>query len=698
MAGNQDFLSTPNRSQAWRWTDGIGVLLILLSVDFFPNLPDASLDSSWMNGLTAALSHGAVPGRDLLFTYGPLAGMLTAYAGPGFGLGLVLALAIALNFAVLLRDVAGPRFLLAAALVLLLSPTNEALFYLYLGVIPLAVARSTAADGAGTGRLALLAAAALAPALTLAKLSFLPLSAVLLLLSCVHQAARGNWRVAVIGVVLFCLSLGLLWLAGGQALADLPAYLLDGEIIKGYTGAMEWDLGVAFAGINLQLVETVLLYLVAASLLATLVRAARGTSERLYLLLALAAVLAVVAKAAVVRHGGVHSIFPWVLMCVLALAVPGAARIPRMAKLVGLVAFVLTVATAPIYNGDGRSISRIVFAARDHAVAQGLDWQALKRSPAYWRSYVLSAPGAFLASLPSPLAGLAERGDNLARLMEAAASGGASLHVAEARARQTILAACPIRPVSGSVDIYPTDINCVLVHDMAWKPRPVFQSYSAYTPGLLALNRAHVAGADAPDHLFVDIKPIDERLPALEEGHAWTCLAQRYRPAGDLQGAFLPLARAGNACIEPRETGSRTARLGETVALSCDRPQVLVAFDFQQTAVGRLASLFYKTRRLMIDVRTCDGELHSFRFVPGMASLPLPLSPLVENAGELRQSLFDGDSPRGRRIESFVIREGASESPVPGWSAVYGVRWYDAGGAAAAADATPSAPAPTLAP
>ncbi|WP_431101836.1 hypothetical protein [Roseateles noduli] len=671
------------------------MLLILLSVDFFPNLPDASLDSSWMNGLTTALAQGAVPGRDLLFTYGPLAGMLTAYAGPGFGLGLALALAIAFNFAVLLRSAAGRRFLPAAVLVCLLSPSNESLFYLFLGVIPLAAARS-GTDGEGRG--ALLTAAVLAPALTLAKLSFLPLSAVLLLLTCAFEAMRGRWRVAVAGAALFCASLAVLWLLGGRALGDLPGYLLDGEIIKGYTSAMEWDLGVAFAGVNLQMLETVLLYLTSAALLVAIIRSARGVSARTYLLLAMAAVLTVVIKAAVVRHGGVHSVFPWILLCVLALAaVPGPARLPRLARLICGCALALTVVSAPIYNGDGTSISRIVFAARDHAVAQGLDWQSLKRSPGYWRSYVFSAPGTFLASLPSPLAGLAERSDNAVRLARAVASGGDSFRDAAARSRQAILAACPIARVDGSVDIYPTDINCLLVHDMAWKPRPVFQSYSAYTPRLLTLNRAHVAGSGAPDHLFVDVRPIDERLPVLEEGHGWTCLAQRYRPAGPLQGTFLPLVRAGGDCSVPGVAETRPARLGEAVVLSCDRPQVTASFDFQPTVTGRLASMFYKTRRLVIDVRTCDGESRSFRFVPGMAALPLPLSPLVENADELRHALFDGDSPRGRRIESFVIRDGVSESPIPGWSAAYTVHLHDAGTAAVPRALQPAA-APISAP
>ncbi|MFG6456937.1 hypothetical protein [Roseateles sp. BYS96W] len=696
MGQHHDYASMPATTGRWCLADWIGLTLILLSVDFFPNLPDASLDSSWMSGLTAALAQGAVPGRDLLFTYGPLAGMLTAYAGPGFLPGLAMALAIAATFAVLLRIGTGRRFVGVAALVFLLSPSNEALFYLFLGAIPLAAARIGADPRASPTPL--IAAAVLAPALTLAKLSFLPLSAVLLVLSGAHYLARRRPRAAIVGALLFAASLVAMWLISGQSLGDLPAYLLDGEIIKGYTSAMEWDIGVGVAGVNLQLIETVLLYVTAALVLGVLVPRAPGRATQAYLMLSLAAVLAVVIKAAVVRHGGVHSIFPWVLLCVLPLSVPAAPRLPGLARFGFAAALLMTLALAPIYSGDGRGIPNMIAAARDHAQSRGLDWQTVKRSPGYWGTYITAATGQFLGSLPSPLSGLAERVQNGIGLTLAVLSGGDSTREAVAQVHREILAACPLTRVTGNVDIYPTDINCVLVHGMTWSPRPVFQSYSAYTPGLQTLNRAHIAGEWAPDHLFIDVKALDGRLPVLEEGNAWTCLARRYRPSGAMQGDFLPLTRTNDDCGDTRETGSQAARLGEPVTLSCDRPQALASFDFRPTATGRLASLFYKTRRLNIDVRTCGGETRSYRFVPGMAALPLPLSPLVENARELRQSLYDGGLPPGRRIAQFVISEGLSESPIRGWAADYTVRWHEARDPGATSSTTPppaaSAPSP----
>ena len=36
-----------------------------------------------------------------------------------------------------------------------------------------------------------------------------------------------------------------------------------------------------------------------------------------------------------------------------------------------------------------------------------------------------------------------------------------------------------------------------------WSPRPVFQSYSAYTPALDQLNASHLASRESADHILM---------------------------------------------------------------------------------------------------------------------------------------------------------------------------------------------------
>jgi hypothetical protein len=90
----------------------------------------------------------------------------------------------------------------------------------------------------------------------------------------------------------------------------------------------------------------------------------------------------------------------------------------------------------------------------------------------------------------------------------------------------------PLPALDGSVDVYPTEQAMVLAHGLQYRPRPVFQSYMAYTPALEAANAAALRGPAAPDWVLFHLRPIDGRLPALDDAASWPELLARYRWAG----------------------------------------------------------------------------------------------------------------------------------------------------------------------
>jgi len=56
--------------------------------------------------------------------------------------------------------------------------------------------------------------------------------------------------------------------------------------------------------------------------------------------------------------------------------------------------------------------------------------------------------------------------------------------------------------LEGTSDIYSYDQSYLIASGNRWNPRPIFQSYSAYTPSLAQLNKEHLLASNAPDHLF----------------------------------------------------------------------------------------------------------------------------------------------------------------------------------------------------
>src|SRR6185369_7697294 len=64
----------------------------------------------------------------------------------------------------------------------------------------------------------------------------------------------------------------------------------------------------------------------------------------------------------------------------------------------------------------------------------------------------------------------------------------------------------------------------------AVRHRPVFQSYSAYTPHLQGRNAAFFAGASAPRFVLANVQSVDGHLPMSEDSGAWLQMLERYRP------------------------------------------------------------------------------------------------------------------------------------------------------------------------
>jgi hypothetical protein len=86
--------------------------------------------------------------------------------------------------------------------------------------------------------------------------------------------------------------------------------------------------------------------------------------------------------------------------------------------------------------------------------------------------------------------------------------------------------------------------------------------------------------------------------------------------------------------------------------------------------------VFYKQRRLVMDVTFCSGAVASYKFVPTMAATPFLLSPVVDSGNGFARLFFGHEDLRPARVDSFVVRYGDSESPVQGWNPPFDFKTY----------------------
>lgn len=625
------------------------LLSIVLFVPLMPVMPKLGLDPSWNLAINEAAARGMQFGKDVLYTAGPLSNVWTqAYHPATIHLAFVAGLILALGHTFLVYRIALASrpawFWLFVAVVAFFMVSRDTLFLVYpllLVIVSFRVSLPiTHQDKIELTRsdcfLLLLAGTGLG-LLPILKLSFLPLaviswvfSSILLWLSKYRLMAGLMLVMPVLGMIVF-------WVLAGQELVTLPDYFANNApVVSGFTRAMS----------NRFFLLTPALYLLSSVLALYLVYrylTDNGGILALIILMVVAAFLFLSFKAGFVRQD-VHAL------------TAGSSIVMGMVIL-----------------GSFRAIGyRLVVAGMVSAIMTWLliHIQFSSASFEYYKSPAARVVTSLRAQILDDQSFSSWRDQYDARLKE-------------------ISEYVPIPKLEGSVDIYPYQVAALIASQNAWSPRPVFQSFSAYTPELSEANVAHLTGQRAPDHILFELGSIDGRYPSMEDGASWPVLLAAYDISG-VTNHYLVLGRKETQRSVPPLTpiASRTARFGERVDVANNGHIIVAELAVHSSPLGKIMNLFYKQSLLMLSVELSNGEVRRHRFVPGQASAGFILSPYVdrlEGFAGLWSPLEDEGpllSVRGFRLDELP------DSPSM-WMNEYAVSLYELDRAAIHADGGP---------
>jgi hypothetical protein len=209
-------------------------------------------------------------------------------------------------------------------------------------------------------------------------------------------------------------------------------------------------------------------------------------------------------------------------------------------------------------------------------------------------------------------------------------------------------------PIHGSVDVYPWASNLILARGLQYDPRPVFQSYSAYTPELAKMNADFLKGPRAPDTALINVESIEHRFAPQDDAASWPELLTGY----DLIWAspsILVLQRSPQPrtfSLEPVKV--LTVPMGTPVDVPQIADPVWVSVRVDLTPSGRITAALYRPPMIGMLVMPTSGGSVPFRLVPQTAREGFLLSPAV-----LRPRLFAllASTQWQQSMQNFMIRQ-----------------------------------------
>jgi hypothetical protein len=185
--------------------------------------------------------------------------------------------------------------------------------------------------------------------------------------------------------------------------------------------------------------------------------------------------------------------------------------------------------------------------------------------------------------------------------------------------------------LGGSVDCYPWGQTIVFADHLDYRPRPVLQSYAAYTDHLQHLDAAVLAGDQAPDHILLKIRGFDWTYPASQDGLSWPYFLSRYDIADiGSKNAWMVLSKSAH----PRNfalslISQKTATLGQWIELPASDDPIWISLDVRQTTIADIQQSLFKSPLLHLNIELSDGTRESYRLLPDVARGGFLLSPKI---------------------------------------------------------------------
>lgn len=192
------------------------------------------------------------------------------------------------------------------------------------------------------------------------------------------------------------------------------------------------------------------------------------------------------------------------------------------------------------------------------------------------------------------------------------------------------------------VDVYPWDYTIIPANGFNFQPRPILQSYAAYSSWLDLQDAKHFESALAPEYLIWDLNKIttgldigtmsslDYRHLLNDEPQTLLTLLKQYELWYNDANYLVYKQRSYPLKTTSSIIQEDSASWGEWIKSPASTSGLLRAkVSFDKSILQRLKSFFYKDEQFYVYMKFADGAVQKYRIVPKNAVDGLWINPFV---------------------------------------------------------------------
>jgi hypothetical protein len=211
-----------------------------------------------------------------------------------------------------------------------------------------------------------------------------------------------------------------------------------------------------------------------------------------------------------------------------------------------------------------------------------------------------------------------------------------------------------------SIDVFNYRQGVALLNDLNYRPRPVIQSYTAYTPDLLRANLDFYRSPSRPSYVLFSLETIDGRFPTLDDALLLPYILANYQPVL-AEHHFLLMERTPEPArnVSYDRVYSANLDIGQKLDITTwNNSPLFLRVSTTPTLLGRILTLLFQPPGFKLEVELDEGSKRDFRFIRRMASEGFLVNPLVENNADV-VDLLSGEIQKKVRSVAILPSRGS---------------------------------------
>jgi len=199
---------------------------------------------------------------------------------------------------------------------------------------------------------------------------------------------------------------------------------------------------------------------------------------------------------------------------------------------------------------------------------------------------------------------------------------------------------------SASVDIMPWEISAVVAKGLDYRPRPVMQSYSAYTGYLDGLNAAFFESSTRPDYLVYAHHCADYRYCNFDETKTRLAILSHYEVAARQPYLLLLKARAEPRKLEVTTGPEGSFAFGKPWKVPSVAGFLVADIHLEFSPLGKLFSVLYQPASVEVVLSAERHRLPAMRAIRPALNAGVIVNRLVEDIDDAEEFFGGGEHLR----------------------------------------------------